>query len=258
MDQSRKRRANSPLTSGISAKKPKQEVSALSIKTQKQHDNSPALLKLPNSNVDIDSDWAQQYRIPNLPGADVYYQADFVDEERANSWYQRLCELETWYRPTLTMYGKGYIQSRSIAGYVTSPDLTARYSGHSVQMNHPYPPLLIEIQNRVSEALGVGFDHIMLNWYQNGSVHIGKHRDTKDNQVIASLSLGAKRTFVMHPHISKGEKKVDADATRWVLANGSLLVMQGDTQENWKHEIPKEPKVKEGRISLTFRQIVHA
>ena len=78
----------------------------------------------------------------------------------------------------------------------------------------------------------------------------------------------------MHPHISKGEKKVaSAEAKRWLLGNGSLLVMQGETQENWKvcllpicwleahlkfqHEIPKEPKIKEGRISLTFRQLVH-
>ncbi|KAG8830326.1 hypothetical protein FRC17_005052 [Serendipita sp. 399] len=51
-------------------------------------------------------------------------------------------------------------------------------------MNHPYPALLVEIQNRVSEVLGVGFDHVMLNWYQDGSVHIGKHRDTKENQVL--------------------------------------------------------------------------
>ncbi|KAG8766801.1 hypothetical protein FRC20_007982 [Serendipita sp. 405] len=155
------------------------------------------------------------------------------------------------------MYGKPYVQSRSIASYVTSPNLTARYSGHSVEMNHPYPALLIEIQNRVSAVLNVGFDHVMLNWYQDGSVHIGKHRDTKENQVIASLSLGSQRTFILHPHVSKGEKKVDAEPKRWPLKNGSLLVMQGDTQENWKHEIPKEPRVKQGRISLTFRQLVH-
>jgi alkylated DNA repair dioxygenase AlkB len=40
------------------------------------------------------------------------------------------------------------------------------------------------------------------------------------------------------------------------LASGSLLVMQGQTQKLWKHEIPKEKKVEEGRISLTFRQLV--
>ena len=43
---------------------------------------------------------------------------------------------------------------------------------------------------------------------------------------------------------------------KWVLANGSLVIQQGRTQEKWKHEIPKEPKVKDGRISLTFRQLV--
>ena len=32
--------------------------------------------------------------------------------------------------------------------------------------------------------------------------------------------------------------------------------MQGSTQRYWKHEIKKEPKVKTGRISLTYRQIV--
>lgn len=40
------------------------------------------------------------------------------------------------------------------------------------------------------------------------------------------------------------------------LASGSLLVMQGTTQKLWKHEIPKEKKVSEVRISLTFRQLV--
>ncbi|KIM22477.1 hypothetical protein M408DRAFT_28706 [Serendipita vermifera MAFF 305830] len=221
-------------------------------------ESCPSEAQYPNCEVDIEGEWAQEHEIKGLPDATVFYQHEFIDEVTANQWYTQLTELETWYRPTLSMYGKPYVQSRSIASYVTSPSLTARYSGHSVKMNHPYPPLLEEIQRTVSERLGVGFDHVMLNWYQDGSVHIGKHRDTKENQVIASLSLGAKRTFIMHPHISKGEKKVaGAEVKKWVLGNGSLLVMQGDTQENWKHEIPKEPKIKEGRISLTFRQLVH-
>lgn len=40
----------------------------------------------------------------------------------------------------------------------------------------------------------------------------------------------------------KGEKH------KWVLENGSLLVMQGSVQQTYTHEIPKEPKVKESRI----------
>lgn len=26
---------------------------------------------------------------------------------------------------------------------------------------------------------------------------------------------------------------------KWILENGSLVVMQGETQQFWKHEIPK-------------------
>jgi alkylated DNA repair dioxygenase AlkB len=54
-------------------------------------------------------------------------------------------------------------------------------------------------------------------------------------QVIASVSLGAVRTFIMSPKATN--KKDDPDkgsTTRWDLANGSLFVMQGDTQKNWK------------------------
>lgn len=43
---------------------------------------------------------------------------------------------------------------------------------------------------------------------------------------------------------------------KWMLENGSLVVMQGTTQQHWKHQIPKEAKVKNSRISLTFRQLV--
>lgn len=81
--------------------------------------------------------------------------------------------------------------------------------------------------------------------------------------VIASLSLGAPRTFHMtHSPLARSATSttsVDSaqlKSKRWVLENGSLVVQQGRTQEFWKHEIPKEGKVKEGRISLTFRQLV--
>lgn len=50
-------------------------------------------------------------------------------------------------------------------------------------------------------------------------------------QVIASLSLGAEREFIMSPKVTTSSK---SNTKRWDLANGSLVVMQGDTQENWR------------------------
>ncbi|KAM0746690.1 hypothetical protein T439DRAFT_329395 [Meredithblackwellia eburnea MCA 4105] len=200
------------------------------------------------------------------------------------------------------MYGKEIVQSRKIAAYTTSPTLSLTYSGQTVDMIRSYPPLLARIQEEVEEKLGVKFNHVMGNCYENGSVYIGNHRDNKENRVIASLSLGAPRTFIMthdsiggsKPRGSSGKKKRDgvgsgkkaatakmdtaaagsgdggpegqgyvqgAEAQltykKWVLAPGSLLVMQGQTQQFWKHEIPREKNVKDGRISLTFRQLVY-
>jgi len=40
-----------------------------------------------------------------------------------------------------------------------------------------------------------------------------------------------------------------------VLEHGSLLLMKGATQHNWKHQIPKTAKPVGSRINLTFRVI---
>ncbi|KAF8955699.1 hypothetical protein BDZ97DRAFT_1856324 [Flammula alnicola] len=152
-------------------------------------------------------------------------------------------------------------------------------------MKYKYPAVLREIQDQVEERLAVKFNHVMLNLYEDGKVYIGNHRDNIENKVIASVSLGASRTFIMTrdrrskgaqspdrtsksmPESSKLEPEANSpkgqrqpipafvDRKSWTLDSGSLVVMQGETQRYWKHEIPKEPRVKEGRISLTFRQL---
>ena len=68
--------------------------------------------------------------------------------------------------------------------------------------------------------------------------------------VIASVSLGAERLFRL-----KAEDGTVALAER--LPHGSLLIMAGKTQKNFRHEVPKEPDVDQPRINLTFRRIVH-
>jgi hypothetical protein len=41
------------------------------------------------------------------------------------------------------------------------------------------------------------------------------------------------------------------------LAHGSLLIMSGDTQKNYRYEVPKEPGITLPRINLTFRRMDH-
>ena len=65
----------------------------------------------------------------------------------------------------------------------TDKGLSVKYSGHTVNMQHEFPELLVEIQARVEKFIGQQFNHILLNKYQSGDEYIGKHRDTKDNKV---------------------------------------------------------------------------
>lgn len=184
--------------------------------------------------------------------ASIYYVPDLIDEETSKQWYTELANLSTWYRPTLKVYGKSVLQSRQISAYANDPGLVVKYSGAVVELHTDYPAVLSSIQTIVEEKLDVQFNHVMLNLYDKGDVYIGLHSDSLENRVIATVSLGVERTFIMRHRTIKGENGL----RRWKLRNGSMFVMQGDTQRFWRHEIPKEPKIKEGRISLTFRQIV--
>ena len=81
---------------------------------------------------------------------------------------------------------------------------------------------------------------------------MGLHSDAEPEMgpVIASVSLGAERLFrLKRPN---GEMVLTER-----LPHGSLLIMAGATQKNFKHEVPKEPEVTQPRINLTFRRIEH-
>ena len=191
-----------------------------------------------------------QYRI-TVPNASIYYIPELIEDEISCRWYENLLNLPTWYRPTLKVYGKSIVQSRKIAVYTHNPDYEVKYSGTTVKPHTDYPSVISSIQDLVEQRLGVQFTHVMLNRYDSGDVYIGLHADSLENSVIATVSLGVERTFIMRHRTIKGEKGI----RKWKLRNGSLFVMQGQTQRFWKHEIPKEPKITGGRISLTFRLV---
>jgi alkylated DNA repair dioxygenase AlkB len=67
--------------------------------------------------------------------------------------------------------------------------------------------------------------------------------------VIASLSLGATRRFVLK-HRSDPSMKLALE-----LPRGSLLLMRGATQANYRHALPRTAKPVGPRINLTFRRI---
>ena len=67
--------------------------------------------------------------------------------------------------------------------------------------------------------------------------------------MIASLSLGGSRRFVLKQRRAPGAK------LELELPNGSLLLMSGDTQRNYRHALPRTRRSVTARINLTFRRI---
>jgi alkylated DNA repair dioxygenase AlkB len=109
---------------------------------------------------------------------------------------------------------------------------------------------LLEIKNRIEPVAGLTFNRVLLNLYRDGRDSVSWHTDAEPelgrNPVIASVSFGASRKFQLrHLHT---KEKIELE-----LTHGSLLIMQGELQHYWQHQIPKTNKTVGERINLTFR-----
>jgi 2OG-Fe(II) oxygenase superfamily len=74
--------------------------------------------------------------------------------------------------------------------------------------------------------------------------------------VIASISCGAERRFLLRPKPHAILSEVDDARWEYTLAHGSLLVMSGATQEQYKHSLPKMAAIKKPRVNITYRRVV--
>lgn len=155
------------------------------------------------------------------------------------------------HEPEITVYGKVANQRRNIA-FFSNESIGYAYSGQLIKSQRLAHPLLIDILKKVNDRLNTKFNGILVNEYINGEKVVGAHSDDeaaldKINPCIASIAYGAVRKFRIRDKLSG----------KIVLDHGhepcSLIVMQGDFQKEYKHEIPQEKRVKDTRISLTFR-----
>jgi hypothetical protein len=51
--------------------------------------------------------------------------------------------------------------------------MAMKYSGAQIDVHSPLPAALARMQARVEDALGVVFNHVLLNRYEDGGVYIG-------------------------------------------------------------------------------------
>lgn len=191
-------------------------------------------------------------RIPLL-GGEVLYLDRLELAQADDELLRRLVDEVSWRSEEVVMWGRRMPQPRLIAWF-GDPGRCYAYSGIRLQPAG-WIPILTGIKARVEEATGTAFNSVLLNYYRDHRDSIGFHSDDEpelgERPVIASLSLGEEREFILKHKTAKR-----APAIRLRLASGSLLLMRGDTQHNWRHGISKESRPCGPRINLTFRRIV--
>jgi alkylated DNA repair dioxygenase AlkB len=163
---------------------------------------------------------------------------------------QALTDDTPWRQEEITVYGKPYLQPRLSAWY---GDLAYRYSGIRLEPL-PWTTTLLEIKRRVETLVKHNFNSVLLNLYRDQHDGMGMHSDDErelgPEPAIASLSLGEERTFLL-----KHKSRKDLKTVKLTLPSGSLLLMQGQTQQHWRHGINRERQVCAPRLNLTFRTI---
>lgn len=185
----------------------------------------------------------------NLADSDIRYYPNFISSPEATTYFKSFLEHTQWQQDDITVFGKTYPQPRLTALYANN---NKSYSYSNITMQPVvFTNELLEIKNKVEELAKISFTTCLINRYRNGKDSNGWHADNErelgKNPIIASVSLGAGRFFHLKHNTNAALRY------KLLLEHGSLLIMGGETQHYWKHQLPKTAKQIGERINLTFR-----
>lgn len=180
----------------------------------------------------------------------LFFDSNFFRDDESCSIFQVLKSTTQWGQDEIVAFGKQIPLPRLTAWY---GDKGKNYSYSKIFMEPlPWTPVLQEIKSRLELEVKTSFNSVLLNFYRDGRDHVSWHSDDEAelgvNPIIASISFGGTRRFVMKHKEKKNLPKIELP-----LNSGSLLVMRGETQHYWLHQVPKTKQNVAPRINLTFR-----
>lgn len=190
----------------------------------------------------------------SIDTAKLHFWPDFLTENQADELLEELKTSNLWRQDKVKVFGKTYDQPR-LCFLAADRKVNYTYSGLTLPAVD-FSKSLSLIKTRIEQTSSTRFNSCLANLYRDGNDSNGWHSDDEkelgDEPVIASLSLGVTRNFDLKHKRNRLIKK------RIELTHGSLLLMSGRTQKDFKHQIAKSKRIHEPRINLTFRYIFEA
>jgi len=179
-----------------------------------------------------------------------HYSYGKLPERVMNYDFDKLWEIHPKEKGTVKLYGKEIETPRYVQSYLK--DYTFSGITHKAEQ---LPKQFQKFMDEIAIPLNPNYNMVHVNWYEDGTNYIGPHSDDEKEMIedsdILSISLGATRTFRIR---EKKTKKIIKDLE---LKDGQYLIMGGEFQKHYTHEIVKingkKAKETKKRINLTFR-----
>ncbi len=203
------------------------------------------------NNTTVKATTSTQTGLTIIENGEYLFVPNFFTKIESDNFLKTLKENILWKQESMNMYGKRIDFPRLTAWYGDN-DKPYKFSGITLQPL-PWTTEILAIKNKIEPQAKVIFNSVLLNRYRDGNDSISWHTDAEPelgkNPLIASVNFGDTRKFQLR-HINTKEK------LEIELSHGSLLIMQGELQHFWQHQVPKTKEIKKERINLTFRVII--
>ena len=221
-------------------------------------------INIQKSVVNIPRDRSNVQRLDLEHGGTIRYYPQFLSSNEAHALFKEMNDTCEWEHSIVKVRGKEHNTPR-LQFHMKDTD-TARGSIILYRSGKglAWTPSMKKIKEDVEKVSFADpaydewnkkekhFNYALFNLYRNGHDYIAWHPDSEANGerccCVASLSLGAPRKFRLRP-IRAGSGWTH----EYILASGSLIIMEGDIHRHWKHHVPKQLKVKDARLNITFR-----
>ena len=151
-------------------------------------------------------------------------------------------------RPEIIIYGKICKQHRNV-GFFSDESIGYKYSKKLME-SKPLSKDMADLLVTINKMLGTQFNGILVNKYIDGNDYIGAHSDEEsglDGKGVVAISYGSERIFRIR---DKNNRTIICDEP---TTHCGILHMGGNFQKLYTHEIPIQKKIKESRISFSFR-----
>jgi alkylated DNA repair dioxygenase AlkB len=161
--------------------------------------------------------------------------------------FQVAWDLHPAIRPSILLHGRQVQVPRWHQAYGED----YRFSGLTSPAE-PVPPLIAPLLSWARLEVHPHLNAILVNWYEGPGHYIGPHHDTTRRMLpgapIITVSFGEERIFRLSRGTGRERETRDFRAT-----DGTVFVIPRDTNDAWKHSVPKSTRYTGRRISVTIR-----